>query len=77
MLPFGPPRAAREPDLDDVWIPITLRLRGAHVVFAEDAIAYDQAFADEREFGRKVRTLAGDFQLFSMMAGRRSLGSAS
>ncbi len=53
--------------LDDVWIPMTLRLRRARVLFAEDAVAHDEAFSDEREFGRKVRTLAGNYQLFSRM----------
>ncbi len=53
--------------LDDLWIPMQLRLRGARVLLAEDAIARDQAFADEREFGRKARTLAGNYQLFSRM----------
>lgn len=34
------------------------------MLLAEDAIAHDEAFVDEREFGRKVRTLAGNYQLF-------------
>lgn len=51
--------------LDDAWICMQLRLRGGHVLLAEDAIAHDRAFGDEREFGRKVRTLAGNYQLFS------------
>ncbi len=53
--------------LDDVWIPMQLRLRRARVLLAEDAIARDQAFSDEREFGRKARTLAGNYQLFARM----------
>jgi cellulose synthase/poly-beta-1,6-N-acetylglucosamine synthase-like glycosyltransferase len=53
--------------LDDVWIPMQLRLRGARVLLAENAVARDQAFDDEREFGRKARTLAGNYQLFSRM----------
>jgi cellulose synthase/poly-beta-1,6-N-acetylglucosamine synthase-like glycosyltransferase len=53
--------------LDDLWIPMQLRLRGVRVLLAEDAIARDRAFADEREFGRKARTLAGNYQLFSRM----------
>jgi cellulose synthase/poly-beta-1,6-N-acetylglucosamine synthase-like glycosyltransferase len=53
--------------LDDVWIPMQLRLRRARVLFAENAIARDQAFSDEREFGRKTRTLAGNYQLFWRM----------
>lgn len=55
--------------LDDLWIPMQLRLRGARVLLAEDAIAHDRAFSDEREFGRKARTLAGNYQLFSRMPG--------
>lgn len=51
--------------LDDVWIPMTMRLRGKRVLLAEDAIAYDEAFEDEREFRRKVRTLAGNYQVFA------------
>jgi len=50
--------------LDDAWICLHLRLWGGHVLLAEDAIAHDEAFVDEREFGRKVRTLAGNYQLF-------------
>lgn len=53
--------------LDDVWTPMQLRLRRARVLLAEDAIARDQAFSDKREFGRKVRTLAGNYQLFWRM----------
>jgi hypothetical protein len=44
-----------------------LRLEGRRVLFAEDAIAWDEAFADDREYGRKVRTLAGNYQLFSLL----------
>ncbi|AUX29231.1 MULTISPECIES: glycosyltransferase family 2 protein [Sorangium] len=53
--------------LDDMWVPMRLRLEGRSILFAEDAIAYDDAFGDEREFGRKVRTLAGNYQLFSLL----------
>jgi poly-beta-1,6-N-acetyl-D-glucosamine synthase len=53
--------------LDDVWIPMRLRLQGRLTLFAEQAQAFDEAFADEREFGRKVRTLAGNYQLFGWM----------
>jgi hypothetical protein len=44
-----------------------LRLGRARVLLAEDAIARDKAFSDEREFGRKVRTLAGNYQIFRWM----------
>jgi cellulose synthase/poly-beta-1,6-N-acetylglucosamine synthase-like glycosyltransferase len=49
--------------LDDMWIPLVLRLHGRRIVLVEDARAYDEAFEDDREFGRKVRTLAGNYQL--------------
>src|SRR5262249_61123869 len=51
--------------LDDVWIPMRLALKGKCVRFVAEAEARDKAFGDDREFGRKVRTLAGNYQLFS------------
>jgi len=69
----GPLYAIRKADLpvvpvdtilDDMWIPMQLRLAGRRLVLCPDAIAYDQAFEDDREFGRKVRTLAGNYQIF-------------
>jgi cellulose synthase/poly-beta-1,6-N-acetylglucosamine synthase-like glycosyltransferase len=53
--------------LDDQWVPMRLRLRGRTIRFAADAVAYDDAFGDEREYGRKVRTLAGNYQLFALL----------
>ncbi len=53
--------------LDDMWIPLRLRLRRRRLLWAEEAVAWDEAFDDEREFGRKVRTLAGNYQLFARM----------
>ena len=53
--------------LDDMWIPMRLRLQRRRLLWAEDAVAWDDAFDDEREFGRKVRTLAGNYQLFARM----------
>ena len=53
--------------LDDMWIAMQTRLRRARVLLAEDAIAHDRTFSDEREFGRKARSLAGNYQLFSRM----------
>ncbi len=44
-----------------------LRLAGRALLFADDAIAHDQVFDDEREFGRKVRTLAGQYQLLTRL----------
>ena len=53
--------------LDDMWIPMRLRLQRRRLLWAEAAVAYDEAFDDEREFGRKVRTLAGNYQLLARM----------
>jgi len=53
--------------LDDVWIPMRLGLHGKRVAFVEQAEARDTAFEDEHEFRRKVRTLAGNYQLFAWM----------
>jgi cellulose synthase/poly-beta-1,6-N-acetylglucosamine synthase-like glycosyltransferase len=53
--------------LDDVWIPARLGLAGKRVAYAARAEAYDTAFEDDHEFRRKVRTLAGNYQLFAMV----------
>ena len=53
--------------LDDVWIPMRLRLQGRRILFCEEALVFDRAFTDQREFGRKVRTLAGNYQIFALM----------
>lgn len=53
--------------LDDVWIPMKLVLAGKRTTFVADAQAHDAAFENEREFGRKVRTLAGNYQLFARL----------
>ncbi len=53
--------------LDDMWVPMRLRLQGKRIAFAPEAMAFDQAFADDREFGRKARTLAGNYQLFAAL----------
>ena len=53
--------------LDDVWIPMRLALAGKRVALVDGARAFDVAFEDDREFRRKARTLAGNFQLFSYL----------
>jgi len=53
--------------LDDMWIPLKLRLRGRRILLHEGAVAYDRAYEDKREFGRKVRTLFGNYQLYSRL----------
>ena len=52
--------------LDDVLIPLRISRRGYRVLFEPRARAYDRASATTaEEFARKVRTLAGNFQLFA------------
>ena len=53
--------------LDDVWVPSVQRLRRHRVVLEPEAIAWDEAMDDGREFGRKVRTLAGNYQLMARL----------
>jgi poly-beta-1,6-N-acetyl-D-glucosamine synthase len=53
--------------LDDVFTPMTLRLEGKKILFEREAVATEMAFEDDREFNRKARTLAGNYQLFSRM----------
>ncbi|MFT3766114.1 MAG: glycosyltransferase family 2 protein [Minicystis sp.] len=55
--------------LDDMWVPMRHVLADRAIVFAEDAECFDDAFGDEREYGRKVRTLAGNYQLFALLPG--------
>ncbi|HLK35605.1 MAG TPA: glycosyltransferase [Polyangiaceae bacterium] len=54
--------------LDDMFVPLRLALAtGKRIVLAEAARAHDAACDDGREFGRKVRTLAGNYQLVARM----------
>ncbi|HKQ29731.1 MAG TPA: glycosyltransferase family 2 protein, partial [Burkholderiales bacterium] len=50
--------------LDDVLIPMQIVRRGYRVIFEPGALAHDRTAAAETEFTRKVRTIAGNFQLF-------------
>lgn len=53
--------------LDDVAIPMLAAMEGRRIVFEKGAIAYDQPSAEAaQEKRRKVRTLAGNFQLVSI-----------
>lgn len=50
--------------LDDVYIPMNVVREGLRVVFDGRARAWDlPSLGMEREFGRKVRTLSGNYQL--------------
>ncbi|RJP20378.1 MAG: glycosyltransferase family 2 protein [Deltaproteobacteria bacterium] len=60
--------------LDDVITPMNIALQGFRVVFDDAALAYDVVSKDiEQEWTRKVRTLAGNWQLLDMA---RSLGNS-
>lgn len=51
--------------LDDVLVPMSIARQGYRVLFEPHALAYDRiAPSAHAEFRRKVRTLAGNFQLF-------------
>jgi poly-beta-1,6-N-acetyl-D-glucosamine synthase len=52
--------------LDDVYIPVEAAGRGKRVLFEGRALAYDQLSDGRREFWRKVRTLAGNYQLLQL-----------
>jgi cellulose synthase/poly-beta-1,6-N-acetylglucosamine synthase-like glycosyltransferase len=53
--------------LDDMFVPLSLVRSRKRTVLSERALAFDEACDDEREFGRKVRTLAGNYQLVAKM----------
>ena len=62
LLPAVPPGLV----LDDLWIPLAIARRGARIVFAADARAWDRPAADPAlEARRKRRTLAGNYQLIA------------
>ena len=54
--------------LDDMWMPLQVLLAGRRVWMARQAIATDRASADSgEEFRRKLRTLAGNWQLLARL----------
>lgn len=56
--------------LDDVYIPLGVVSRGYRVVFDPSAIAYDKmVVSPEQESKRKMRTLAGNWQLMFRLKG--------
>lgn len=61
------PRLDPRTILDDVAVPMAVVAHGRRVLFAPEAAAFDRiADDDAHEFRRKVRTLAGNFQLFAL-----------
>jgi biofilm PGA synthesis N-glycosyltransferase PgaC len=56
--------------LDDMFVPLIVALKTRkRIMLAEAAEAHDSACDDSREFSRKVRTLAGNYQLIVKMPG--------
>lgn len=54
--------------LDDMWVPLQVVMSGNRVWMARDAIAYDHASTQSgEEFRRKLRTLAGNWQLIGRL----------
>jgi poly-beta-1,6-N-acetyl-D-glucosamine synthase len=53
--------------LDDVYQPLQAFLRGYRVLFVSGALAYDDPIGLHLEFRRKVRTLAGVYQLIAAL----------
>ncbi|HWZ89083.1 MAG TPA: glycosyltransferase family 2 protein [Polyangiaceae bacterium] len=53
--------------LDDMFVPLRIARRHKSVVLSREAEAYDAAQDDDREFSRKVRTLAGNYQLVALL----------
>lgn len=52
--------------LDDVYLPLCAYFRGYRVVWEPRAKAFDEPASLKAEFRRKVRTLAGNYQLIGM-----------
>ena len=62
------PELPKDVLLDDMFVPLSIAIAGnKSVVFSEEARIFDDACDDGREFHRKVRTLAGNYQLVAMM----------
>lgn len=54
--------------LDDMWMPLQVLRSGHRVWMARDALAFDRAsHSVDEEFQRKLRTLAGNWQLIARL----------
>jgi len=49
--------------LDDMYLPLAAFFRGFRLLLDRTAVAWDAATSVDTEFSRKVRTLAGNYQL--------------
>ncbi|GAA6174014.1 glycosyltransferase family 2 protein [Colwellia sp. KU-HH00111] len=64
LLPIFPTNVV----LDDMYGPLSIIRQKYRVVYCEEAYAYDSgSLTLKEEFDRKVRTLAGNYQLFSLL----------
>lgn len=62
------PNVPEDSLLDDMYIPLSIVKQGYLVKFCEQAVAYDsESNSLEEEFARKVRTLAGNYQLMRQL----------
>ena len=63
--------------LDDMYLPLAGYFQGYRIVVDEEAIAWEQEFSLKGEFRRKVRTLAGNYQIMrqypALLTGNRML----
>jgi cellulose synthase/poly-beta-1,6-N-acetylglucosamine synthase-like glycosyltransferase len=60
--------------LDDLFIPMSVVMKGFRVVFDDQAKAYDnQLIESKSEFRRKVRTAMGNFQVIQLLPGILSI----
>lgn len=55
--------------LDDVWLPMSIHLKGYRSVLEESAVAWDEPTDLAMEFRRKVRTQAGMLQFIATFPG--------
>jgi len=55
--------------LDDVYLPMSAFFRGYRLIVEKSAVAIDYPTSLRVEFGRKVRTLAGNYQIIAAMPG--------
>lgn len=55
--------------IDDAWLPLTAVLQGYRVILEPTAVMYDFPTDLRSEFRRKVRTLAGLYQLIWLLPG--------
>jgi len=61
--------------LDDMYLPLAAFFRGYRLVMESGAIAYDYPTSIDTEFRRKVRTLAGNYQILRSYPGLLGFGN--